>query len=128
MDRNIGLRIALGISTLVFVTPNAWSNRCAGRDCKEPSFSDMAPEKSTVVGPGTEFSFTASSNTNPDSIKVMVKGYEVDLNIINNGSIKVTGKLPDEITEGYARINITASSSPSSCIGNSGWLLKISPQ
>lgn len=112
---------------LVGLSTQTWSygGGGGGSSCKEPSFKNMTPPKSTVVEPGAEFSFTASSNTNPKSIKVVVKGQEVDLQVEKNGAIKVTGNLPPELTDGYARINITASSSPSSCQGEGGWLLKI---
>jgi hypothetical protein len=55
----------------------------------------------------------------------MVKGHEVDLEIEERGSIRVRGKLPSDILGAYARVNITASSSQSSCVGVGGWLLKI---
>jgi len=110
---------------LFLVAPNVWSNRCAGRGCDVPQFKEMMPQKSSVVRSGSEFSFTASANTNPNSIRVIVKGHAVGLTITNKGQIKVSGILPEELTEGYVRINITASSSPSSCIGNDGWLIKI---
>ena len=106
---------------------NAWCYGGGGgqaNKCKKPSFEDMSPPKSSVVAPGTEFSFTASENTNPRSIKVVVKGHDVDLKIESNGRIKVTGNLPPEVKEGYARVNISATSS-AKCSAQDGWLLKI---
>lgn len=88
----------------------------------------MTPVKGTVVSPGARFSFTASANTNPKSIKVVVKGNEVELSVEKNGSVNVSGNLPSSIKGGYARVNISASSSPNSCVGTDGWLLKLAEQ
>jgi hypothetical protein len=37
----------------------------------------------------------------------------------------VKATLPDELTEGYARIHVEAKASEGECIGEDGWLLKI---
>jgi|JYMV01.1.fsa_nt_gi hypothetical protein len=121
----------LVVLVLGLAPPNAWSYGGGGSQstsCKKPSFKDMTPVKGTVVSPGARFSFTASSNTNPRSIKVVVKGNEVELSVEKNGSINVSGNLPSSIKGGYARVNISASSSPSSCMGKDGWLLKLAEQ
>ena len=127
MNNSFSLRQFPWLLLLAFITSNAWAYGGGGGQadkCRKPAFDDMVPPKSSVVAPGDEFSFSASSNTNPKSIKVVVKGQSVDLNISKNGKIKATGKLPADLKAGYARINITANSS-SKCIGEGGWLLKI---
>ncbi|MGH8552693.1 MAG: hypothetical protein ACRERS_05300 [Methylococcales bacterium] len=127
MNKIIFLQQSLAFALLVVFTSSAWSYGGGGGEagkCKKPAFKDMNPPQSSEVSPGAEFSFTASSNTNPQSIKVAVKGHPVDLKLKTNGSIKVTGNLPAEVTEGYARINISATSS-GSCAMQDGWLLKI---
>ncbi|MEE2767174.1 MAG: hypothetical protein VX679_06505 [Pseudomonadota bacterium] len=122
----------LVVLVLGLVPPNAWSYGGGGgsqsTSCKKPSFKDMTPVKGTVVSPGARFSFTASANTNPKSIKVVVKGNEVELSVEKNGSVNVSGNLPSSIKGGYARVNISASSSPNSCVGTDGWLLKLAEQ
>lgn len=127
MNKNIFLRQWLVFFLLVFFATGALSYGGGGGEaskCKKPAFKDLSPPQSSVVSPGTGFSFTASANTNPASIKVEVMGHEVDLGIKKNGNIKVSGNLPSELTEGYARINILARSS-GRCEMRDGWLLKI---
>lgn len=127
MNNSFYLRPILGLFLCSSVLTNAWSYGGGGGQadkCREPSFDQMVPPKSSVVSPGDEFSFKASSNTNPQSIKVEVKGRSIELNIEKNGTIKVSGKLPEDLEAGYARINITANSS-SKCMAKGGWLLKI---
>ena len=96
------------------------------RSCKPPSFSEMMPPKSTVVAPASEFSFVASRNTKQRSIKVQVKGQNVDLAIEKQklGAYLVKGNLPEEIKEGFVKVSITAKTEHS-CAGKGGWLLKI---
>ncbi len=127
MNRIIFPRRCLAVLLLGLVAANAWSYGGGGGQaskCTKPSFKDMQPPQSSVVAPGAEFSFTASPNTNPQSIKAVVKGHEVGLNVKKNGVVKVSGALPPEVTEGYARINISANSS-ANCAAQDGWLLKI---
>ncbi len=127
MTKNMFPRQCLVLLLLGFLTTNGWSYGGGGGQaskCKKPSVKDMAPPQSSVVAPGAEFSFTASSNTNPESIKVNVKGQDVELKIQKNGNVKVNGNLPAGLTGDYARINITASSS-ANCTIKDGWLLNI---
>ncbi|MGR9105617.1 MAG: hypothetical protein ACU843_01690 [Gammaproteobacteria bacterium] len=127
MNTRILPRQLLAFLLLGFFAANAWAYGGGGGQaakCSKPSFKDMTPPQSSVMSPGAEFSFSASPNTNPESIKVVVKGHPVDLKIAKNGSIKVVGNLPPEVTEGYARINITAHSS-AKCEVTDGWLVKI---
>ncbi len=94
--------------------------------CKKPRFSEMAPPKSTVVEPGAEFSFIASRDTKPKSIKVRIKGQEVPLATENKkiGGIQVSGNLPADIKQGFVRVAVSAETNRS-CEGSDGWLLKI---
>ncbi len=127
MNKLIFLRQCFALLLLVFFATSAWSYGGGGGEaakCKKPSFKDMNPPQSSTVPPGAEFSFTASSNTNPKSIKVEVKGHQVDLKVNKNTSVEVTGNLPPEVTAGYARINISANSS-ANCASQDGWLLKV---
>jgi hypothetical protein len=127
MNRIIFPRQCLAVLLLGLVATNGWSYGGGGGQaakCAKPAFKDMQPPQSSVVSPGAEISFTASSNTNPRSIKAVVKGHEIGLNVKKNGVVKVTGNLPPEVPEGYARINLSASSS-ANCTTQDGWLLKI---
>ena len=94
--------------------------------CKPPKFSEMTPPKSSVVAPGSEFSFVASRSTKQRSIKVQVKGQSVELAVEKQklGAYLVTGNLPEEFKEGFVKVAITAKTEHS-CAGKGGWLLKI---
>lgn len=106
---------------------NVWSYGGGGggysTTCKPPAFKNIKPPK--VVAPGGEIFFTASSNTDPKSIKVTAKGHKLELNIEDHYGYHVSANMPVELTEGYARIKISANSTPKSCITEGGWLLKI---
>ena len=98
----------------------------ASTSCKKPEFSEMTPPKSSVVAPGSEFSFVASRDTKPGSIKVDIKGQVVALitKKQKSGYYLVSGNLPEEIKQGYVRVAISAKTDRS-CDGTAGWLLKI---
>lgn len=113
---------------LAITAANAWSfgggdDRRPGARCEEPKFKNTKPPK--LIAPGGEFSFTASSNTVPESIKVVIKGQNINLNVRDHYGYQVTGNMPVELTEGYALIKIKANSNPGSCIAEHAWLVKI---
>lgn len=120
--QKIFLILLLGI-----ITCNAWGYGGGGggysTKCKKPSFKNFSPEK--LIAPGGEFSFTASSNTDAKSIKVVIKGHKIDLKVKDDYGYQVSGNLPPELTDGFARVKIKANSTPKSCIAEGGWLLKI---
>ncbi len=91
--------------------------------CVEPRFKNIKPPK--VIAPGGEISFTASTNTDPNSIKVVVKGHKIDLDVKDHYGFQVRGNMPVELTDGYALIKITANSKPESCVTEDAWLVKI---
>ncbi len=98
----------------------------ASTSCKKPKFSEMTPPKSTVVAPGSEFSFVASRDTKPNSIKVDIKGHNVALVTEKQklGNYLVSGNLPEDVKQGFVRVAISAKTDRS-CDGTAGWLLKI---
>ncbi|MEQ1529254.1 MAG: hypothetical protein ABL925_08055 [Methylococcales bacterium] len=98
----------------------------SSKACAKPKFSDFIPEENAGVKAGAEFSFTASANTHPESIKVTVKELPVTVQIDDRKgtAFKVSGKLPDSLSGSYARININAEAS-NACKGSGGWLVKI---
>lgn len=105
---------------------NVWSFGGGGGNpakCVEPSFKNMKPPK--VIAPGGEFSFTASENTDPSSIKVIIKGLNVKLDVKDRYGYQVRGKMPAELTDGYALIKISANSRPESCNAEDAWLVKV---
>lgn len=115
--------LALGIAAA-----NVWSFGDGGgsrEKCVEPKFKNIKPSK--IIAPGGEFSFTASENTDPNSIKVIIKGQRIDLNVRDHYGFQVRGNMPAQLTEGFALIKISANSKPESCIAEDSWLVKIVP-
>ncbi|MGR9115718.1 MAG: hypothetical protein ACU85E_08125 [Gammaproteobacteria bacterium] len=114
---------------LIMTLPvNAWAygSSSSTKSCAKPKFSEFVPADKAEVAAQSEFSFIASANAYPESIKVTVKKLPVTVNVTDkNGAYLVTGKLPDALSDTYARISISAEG-PNRCKGNGGWLVKIS--
>ena len=112
---------------LTGLAANVWAygSSSSTKACTKPKFSEFVPADKAEVAAQSEFSFTASAATYPESIKVTVKKQPVAINVTEtNGSYRVTGKLPGSLRGTYARIAIDAEG-PSQCKGNGGWLVKI---
>ncbi len=117
----------LSVLILTSICTQTWAygSGSSQKACKKPKFTQFTPSKLTTVSPGTEFSFKASSLTNPKSMVVSVKKLVVEMNITKkNTGYEVSGKLPDALQNTYARIDIKASGT-NNCKANDGWLLKI---
>jgi hypothetical protein len=109
---------------------NVWSFAGGGGaprvTCQEPKFKNIKPPK--LIAPGGEFSFTTSSDANPGSIEVVIKGKKIDVDVTDDYGLQVKGKLPAELTEGYVLIKIRATSRQGPCIAEDAWLVKIVEQ
>ena len=120
----------LCLLTLMLMTSNAWAyggGSSSTKACAKPKFSEFVPAENTEVRSGAAFSFIASSNTHPESIKVTAKGLPTTVTVTpqNAGSsFKVSGTLPEALKGTYARIAIDASAQ-NNCPGAGGWLIKI---
>lgn len=118
----------LWIFVLMMITGTCWAygSSSSSTACAKPKFTDLVPAENTEVVPGANFSFTASANTYPDSIKVTVKGQPVTLKVTprDSGSFEVSGEIPSTLKGTYARIAIAADGQ-SNCKGSDGWLVKI---
>ncbi|MDD1613835.1 MAG: hypothetical protein LUP98_04200 [Methylococcaceae bacterium] len=118
----------LWILTLLIVTSNVWaygSSSSSKKACDKPKFSEFSPVNNAQVAAKSAFSFTASANTNPDSIIVTVKSQPVAVIVTpKNQSFLVTGTLPDALKGDFARISIAADG-PNQCKGSDGWLVKV---
>ena len=111
---------------LAIAASNAWSfggTEVRPSRCVEPTFKNKKPAK--LIPPGGEFSFTVSTNAVPESITATIKGYKPDLKVEKDYGYQVKGNLPVELTDGYALIKIKATSRPSTCVAEDGWLVKI---
>ncbi|MBV1871614.1 MAG: hypothetical protein KUG83_03620 [Gammaproteobacteria bacterium] len=98
------------------------------KSCELPKLSTFTPAHLAVVEPKTAFSFTASKKIDPRSIEVSAKRLAVDVTVTEteNGYM-FSGKLPESLSNTYARIDIKATTT-SGCMGNEGWLLNIREQ
>jgi hypothetical protein len=118
----------LWVFILMMVTSTSWAygGGSSSKACAEPKFTDFAPAENAEVAAGSTFSFTASANTYPNTIKVTVKGLPATLNVTpkNDGSFQVSGTIPVSLKGVYARIAITADGQ-NNCKGDGGWLVKI---
>jgi hypothetical protein len=116
------------ILVLMLVTSNSWAygGSSSSKACAKPKFTDFVPAENAEVTAGSKFSFTASANTYPGSIKVTVKGLPVTINVTpkNAGNFEVSGTLPESVKGSYARIAIDADAQ-NNCNGGGGWLVKI---
>lgn len=100
----------------------------ATKSCELPKLSTFTPAHLAVVKPKTSFSFTASKKIDPRSIKVSAKRLPVDVTVTETEKgYMISGKLPDSLSNTYARIDIKATTT-SGCMGNEGWLLNIREQ
>jgi len=122
-----------GVAVLILMafSSAAWSYGGGGaggvKSCTKPKFTDFTPAENAQVPAGADFSFVASSNTYPNTIKVTVKEQPIDITVAEKSPIgfPVSGKLPPALKGVYARIAITADAQ-SDCKGTGGWLVKIS--
>jgi hypothetical protein len=98
----------------------------SSKACAKPKFTNFVPAENGLAKAGSSFSFTASKNTYPSTIKVTVKDQAAAVKVTpkSDGSFDVTGMLPTSLKGPYARIAITADAL-SNCNGAGGWLVKM---
>ena len=118
----------LGFLVLMMIASNALAygvgdNSRSGsvNTCSKPRFTDFVPADKSEVASGSQFSFRASGNTHPETIKVTVKGVPAVIEV-GPTSVTVHGSLPAELKDTYAKILIEAQSN---CKGSGSWLVKI---
>jgi len=116
------------ILILTLLSSSCWAYGGSGgsKSCTKPKFTDFVPAENSEIAANAVFSFTASPNTYPTTIKVTVKDLPVTIqvNTENEGGFKVNGILPPSLTNTYARIAISAKGQ-NNCVGSGGWLVKI---
>jgi hypothetical protein len=87
--------------------------------------SKFTPANNSEVAPKSEFSFFASTLTNPTSIRVTIKDHSVPITVTQkHDGFHVTGKIPDAVKGTFAKINIAAKG-PNQCDASGGWLVKV---
>ncbi len=118
------------IFILMLVTSTSWAygggSSSSTKACDKPKFTDFVPAENAEVAAGSNFSFTASANTYPNSIKVAIKGLPATIKVTAKtvGTFEVSGSLPSSLKGTYARIAIEADGQ-NKCNGGGGWLVKI---
>lgn len=120
----------LWVFALMMFTSACWAYGGGGggssKSCDKPKFSNYVPAENAQVAAGSDFSFTASKNTYPTTIKVNVKEQAATIKVDkkSDSTFAVSGKLPASVKGGFARIAISADAQ-SNCKGAGGWLVKI---
>ncbi|MGZ4955104.1 MAG: hypothetical protein ACXV8Q_08315 [Methylobacter sp.] len=97
--------------------------------CVKPQLTKFLPANLATVAPGSAFSFYAFNVEKPEQIKVTVKTIPVEITTEDKESFYlVKGKLPAELVNTTARINIKVNAKIPRCNGENGWLVKIADQ
>lgn len=97
--------------------------------CLKVQLNKFMPENLATVAPGSAFSFWAFNVDKPEHIKVTVKSIPVEVATENKeGFYLVKGKLPAELVNTAARINIKVTAKNPKCNAENGWLVKIAEQ
>jgi hypothetical protein len=104
------------------------SGSSSGMACVKAQFSKFEPEHLATVSPESEFSFLAFNVQKPEQIEVTIKSQSVPLTIEPKGDFfHVVGKLPPELHDTTARINLKATAKNEKCNAEAGWLVTITP-
>ena len=78
------------------------------------------------MSPESEFSFLAFNIQKPEQIEVTIKSQMIPLSIEPKGDFfHVVGKLPAELRDTTARINIKSVAKNEKCNVETGWLVTI---
>lgn len=120
----------LWILALSLIANTSWAyggGSSSSKSCDKAKFSNYTPAENSEVAAGSAFSFIASKNTLPTTIKVTVKGQPATIKVEkkNNDTYAVTGKLPGSVKGSYARIAIDADAQNNCNGGAGGWLVKV---
>jgi len=80
--------------------------------CDPPQFFDVSPGKDARVSSFQNFGFTASDNTERDTVKVWVNNEPVPVTITEerSGRLAVRGGLKESVTKGRVWIKVTGDS------------------
>jgi hypothetical protein len=98
----------------------------AEKKCFKPKFRDFSPADKSEVAPKSAISFHINHLADPLHVKASAKKIPMKVEVVDKKTFfYVKATLPDELTEGYARIHVEAKASEGECIGEDGWLLKI---
>jgi len=97
--------------------------------CTKAQLNKFMPANLATVAPGSAFSFWAFNVEKPEQIKVTVKTISVEVTTEDKEAFFIVkGKLPAELVNTTARINIKVTAKNPKCNGENGWLVKITEQ
>lgn len=98
----------------------------AEKKCIKPKFRDFLPAPKSVVAPQSQISFHITHLADPNHITASAKNIPLKVEVSDKKTFySVKAKLPEELTDGYARIQIHAKAAEGECIGQDGWLIQI---
>lgn len=121
----LALTMLLSSTSLFAVTPDEEEEK----KCIKPKFRDFSPATKSEVDPASEISFHVTHNANPESIGAEAKSIKMVTTIRDRKTFyEVHAKLPGDLSNSYARINVHAKPAEGECLGQDGWLLKIKPK
>jgi hypothetical protein len=99
----------------------------SGSACIHPHFDKIKPAHLSTVAPGSEFSFIVYNIEKPEQVSVTVKKQPVDISTeFKDPYFIVKGKLPENLKDTAARVDVKINSKYHACRAEDGWLLKIS--
>ncbi|WP_374088406.1 hypothetical protein [Methylomicrobium lacus] len=94
--------------------------------CQKASLERFNPPHLAKVAPGSEFSFYAFNIDSPEQLSATVKKIPVELTAeFKEPYFLVKGRLPANLTNTAARIDVKASAKSSHCEEAKGWLVII---
>ena len=98
----------------------------AEKKCIKPKFRDFTPAHQAEASPGSDIIFHINRHADPLHVKASAKNIPVQLKVVDKKTFYyVSGKLPADLPEGFARIHVEAKGNEGDCIGQDGWLVKI---
>ncbi|WAK00974.1 hypothetical protein [Methylobacter sp. YRD-M1] len=105
-------------------TPGTGSG--GGGACTKARLSKFLPGHLATVAPEAEFSFVVTGIQSPDQVDVTVKTIPVEITGEDKDSFYlIKGKLPTELKNVTARINVKVNAKSPRCDAENGWLVKI---
>lgn len=118
--------LLLTILTIPSLAFAASDDEEAEKKCFKPKFRDFSPADKSEVAPKSAISFHINHLADPLHVTASAKKIPMKVEVVDKKTFfYVKATLPDELTEGYARIHVQAKASEGECVGEDGWLLKI---
>lgn len=117
---------ATGVSAVEHPPGHGSAGRIGG-NCSKPKLEKFSPPNMAQVTPGTEFSLHIFNLDDPEQLEVTAKKIPVEVSTeFKDPFYVVTGKLPDNLRNTVARINVKVNAKSNACEAENGWLVKIS--